>query len=412
MDTVLTDFHSVTLVPMVPQEICLDLLIKGATKAAAVQSQKESDRQVNKILRFVTLMFKQFAPPPEKVRQRYMSIWPEKYDYNRYKDTRITEGDRFVSWEPIFPIFSELAQNHRNPEGIPIGERMKLYRRISQMHINELYKNVSVPAEQMIHVTSTGYCSPNPVEILAGERQWSDIEVSTVYNKACNASISAIRTANASMRASYTGHYERPKKRIDIIHTEMFSLHINMSEVNPLNVGMLGVISDSFIRYSLVTYDDVASYGYRGLKYIASRDFIVPHSASIGGWMVSSPSFAFEVDLLKYYRVISKNMHCLIDAICADLGITFSDIKDNLLYAVQASSNMLMNEIQKSLKLSAEKMLFSRNLLYEYGYLSSAAIPFMCKKIIESDDIPVGQKVLCIGQAEGITLSALLLEKV
>ncbi len=412
MDTVLTDFYTVNLAPMVPQEDCLDLLIKGMAKAIAVQSGKESDKQVEKIVKWVKLMFSHFAPSPGKVGRRYMSIWPENFDYKSFKKVRITDGDRFVSWEPIFPMFSELAENHREPEGCCVGERMDIYRRVSQNHINELYKNVSVPAEQMIHVTSTGYCSPNPVEVMAGERQWSNVEVSNVYNKACNAAIPAIRSANSSLRSSYAGQYERPKRRIDIIHSEMFSLHIKLTDLNPVNVGMMGAISDSFIRYSLLKYDDAFRDDRRGLKYITSKDFIVPHSASIGGWKVSAPSFDFDVDLLKYYRVIGKNMHHLVDAIFADLGMPFGDAKDDLVFALQASSNLLINEIKKGLKLSEEQVIFSRNLLYENGYLSSAAIPFMCKKIIESHDIPVGQKVLCIGQAEGVTLSALLLEKV
>jgi len=44
-------------------------------------------------------------------------------------------------------------------------------------------------------------------------------------------------------------------------------------------------------------------------------------------------------------------------------------------------------------------------------YLSSGLIPYMCKQVIESDNSPVGHKVLCLGNDQLITILEKLLKK-
>jgi len=44
-------------------------------------------------------------------------------------------------------------------------------------------------------------------------------------------------------------------------------------------------------------------------------------------------------------------------------------------------------------------------------YLSSGLIPYMCKQVIESDNSPVGHKVLCLGNGQLITILEKLLKK-
>ena len=87
-------------------------------------------------------------------------------------------------------------------------------------------------------------------------------------------------------------------------------------------------------------------------------------------------------------------------------------LKDNIFFVIQASTAYVLKQMAKELKLADEQIAFSKKILYENGYLSSGAIPFMCKQIIENRDIPSGKIIFCIGYAQGITLSGMLLEKV
>jgi len=411
LDTVLTDFQSARLQPMVPQEVSLALLTKAMTKAIAVREGKESDQQVEKIFRRLKVLFSQFAASPDKIKERYMAIWPQHDDFQALVKANICENNRFVPHDPVFPMFNELAQHHRQPEGASLGVRMELYRQECERHLSVLYDNVVSPPDQMIHVTSTGYCDPNPVQLLISERGWHDTIVHNSYNKACNGAIPAIRLADALMQQSYGGA-GRTDSRVDIIHSEMFSLHINLTHNHPVNISLVNSYSDSFLRYSLCSHETVRTKGMRGLKIIGIKDYTIPGSSSVCRWMVSDPSFEFTIDVLQHFRLIRKHVRQLVDRLFAGVGMEFDDVRDSLVYGLQMSSSLPMKEIKKGLSLSDDQVALSKKLLYEQGYLSSAALPFMCKQILESDDVPVGQKVLCIGYAQGVTMSAMLLEKV
>lgn len=410
VDTVITDFHSVRLLQTVSQEQSCRLLIKGMVKAIAVKTGKTSGKDIEKIHKKVQSKFNFYALSGDTVKQRYMAIWPEHYKYE--EELSLVEDGCFVKYDTAFPMYEELAKRHTNPDGVGLSERMDFYRIIAEKHIRHLYadKHAEQP-DHIIHVTSTGYVEPNPVDVIMSENKWYDVPVTNFYNRACNASISAIRTANALMRSSFLGGYEKPKKRVDLVHSELFSIHIKISDDHPVNIGLMSSYSDSFLRYSIRRYADVRENGMGSLKIIAFRHMIIPESTHIAVWKVSSPVFDYKIDPLKYLKLIRSNVRDFVHCFFREIGIEFTKIKNKLLFAIQAPSLLVLKQIGKELELSEEQLAFSKNVLYENGYLSSGAIPFMCKHIIESSQISSGQQVLCIGHALGLTISGMLLEK-
>jgi predicted naringenin-chalcone synthase len=409
--TVLTDFHSVRLRDLVPQEKTCKLLAKGVVKALAVKSGKTSEKDVEKIHKKVRTKFSQFAVSEKTIKQRYLSIWPENYDAAD-EECPIVENGRFIEYESVFPMYENLAKNHTNPAGAGLNDRMELYRIHTEKHLRKLYNDAHEQPDHIIHVTSTGYFDPNPVDSIISEKKWPDVDITNFYHKACNAPIPAIRTANALIRSSVSGGYEKPKKRIDLVHSEMFSIHINLSEDHPINVGLMSTFSDSFLRYSIMTYDDARKKGLRSLKIVAFKNMTIPNSTNTAVWKVSDPAFEFRIDPMKYFRLVRMNIKNFVKSFFIDAGMEFRDVKDRLLFVFQASSSLILKQIAKELDLSEEQMAFSRNTLYENGYLSSGAIPVMCKQLIDDPTIPSGQKIICIGYAQGITISGMLLEKV
>jgi len=410
IETVLTDFETIRLSKLIPQDQSCRLLSMGMAKALAVKTGKTSERDVDKIYKHVRSKFFLCAVSSKAIKQRYMTLWPEQYDTVAAVN-KLVDDDHFVNYDIEFPMYVDLARFHTNPDGANLNERMELYKHHTKEHLRLLYDDVSEAPDQIIHVTSTGYFDPNPVAAIISEKRWYDVEVTNFYHKSSNATIPAIANAYAYIRSSHAGGYEKPKKRIDIVHSELFSAHIKISDDQAFNIMLMSTLSDSFLRYSVRNYDDVSAMNQHGLKIIAFKNMMIPETTSVIELKVSNPAFDYKLDALKYLNTISKSVNEFVTSFLMEVGLNYKEIKDRLIFVIPASSSMILKQIKKELQLSAEQISLSHNTLYENGYLSSGAIPYMCKELIESDNISVGQKVFCLGHGNGIMLSGMLLEK-
>lgn len=410
IETALTDIHSARLSPLVPQELSYNLLQKGLTKALAIKSGKTSAADVDYLSKKVSFKFRMFGTTDSEITHRYLTVWA--HDYNSESEKMgLMENGRFIEYNFGFPMYEELAKRHVNPEGSDLKERMALYRSQSEAHIGNLYEQTAEKPDHIVHVTSTGFMDPNPVDTVMASKQWYDIDITTFYDRACNAPISAIRTANALLTASLAGGCENPKKRIDLVHSEIFSVHTRIAEDDPVNIVIMCKFSDSFLRYSIESCDDIRRKGKNGLKILAFKNFTIPDTSAIAQWSTSNPCFEFKVDALNYFKLVKAHVRQFTNAFFAENGMDFSEVKNDTVFAIQASSLSILNEIGQELKLSEELKELSRKTLYENGYLSSGAVPFMCKQIIENSDIPSGSLIFCLGYGQGVTMSGMLLEK-
>jgi predicted naringenin-chalcone synthase len=83
----------------------------------------------------------------------------------------------------------------------------------------------------------------------------------------CYASMPAIRMA--------AGFVERGKSRVDIVHTELCTLHMDPSQHLPEQLVVQTLFADGLIRYSISRADDGGVVG-SGLELITTREEIVP----------------------------------------------------------------------------------------------------------------------------------------
>lgn len=409
--TVLTDIHSARLHPLVPQELSCSLLKKGMTKALAVKSGTTSSLGVYAIAKKVDIKFSLFGMQASDTWQRYIALWNHDYD-TKSDSMELVENEKFISYDIAFPMYEKLARHHTNPEGSNLHDRMDLYRLHAEQHIRQLYDGTAEKPDHIIHVTSTGFIDPNPVSTVMSAKKWHDIDITNFYHHACNAPIPAIRTANALLSASLAGGSEKPKQRIDLVSSEMFSLHMRLADDRPLNVNLMSTFSDSFLRYSVIPYEDMLEKRMGGLKILAFRNMTFPDTSSLAIWRASDPCFYFDLKLLDYLKLIKTQVRHFVDTFYAEIGMDFRSVKDLTCFVIQGSSQMTLKQIAEELELSENQISLSKETLLENGYLSSGAIPFMCKKVIEDSRIPSGTKVFCLGYAQGITMSGMLLEKV
>ena len=161
---VLTDFHAVLPSVPLPQDDSVELLALGVTKAVAVKSGKISEKQVDRIYNKVRSALKQFGATSNSIKQRCLVFGPSEYKHILGKS--LVENDRFIEHDFNFPLFEDLVYKHTNPYGASLSQRIQMIDSKTVDLVQKLYANEIDPPDEIIHVTSTGYTDPNPVDKL------------------------------------------------------------------------------------------------------------------------------------------------------------------------------------------------------------------------------------------------------
>jgi predicted naringenin-chalcone synthase len=115
---------------------------------------------------------------------------------------------------------------------------------------------------------------------------------------------------------------------------------------------------------------------------------------------------------MKIPFIIKDNIRPFVISLLQQIGKDFDREKDNLAYAIHAGGPLIIRSVCEKLGLTEKQVELSDKVFYENGNLSSVTIPYTLHEIINSDDIPVGTIVLCIGFGPGLTVSGMVLEKV
>ena len=79
---------------------------------------------------------------------------------------------------------------------------MALYERLVRQVLDQAYGETVQPPDDIIHVSCSGYLSPNPVEQLVSNKQWTATTVTNSYHMGCYGSIPALRMAGGFLAAS------------------------------------------------------------------------------------------------------------------------------------------------------------------------------------------------------------------
>ncbi len=145
-----------------------------------------------------------------------------------------------------------IFQLNEYPSGKPCGERSRFFREASGLAFDQFYSEEADPPPVLIRVTCTGYVSPSGAQRLVAKQDWGRAtEVIHAYHMGCYASLPAIRMA--------AGCVERGKARVDIVHTELCTLHMDPTQHLPEHLVVQTLFADGVIRYSASRMGEGAS---------------------------------------------------------------------------------------------------------------------------------------------------------
>ena len=296
----------------------------------------------------------------------------------------------------IFPL-------DRFPAGISCGERSRFFQEVSERVFEEYYAKVQDPPSVLIHVTCTGYVSPSGAQRLVARKDWGRVtEVIHAYHMGCYAALPATRIA--------AGFLERGKARVDLVHTELCTLHLDPSRHGPEQLVVQTLFADGVIRYCAADAGKEPG-STKGMAMLTTHEEIVPGTEDAMTWMVSE--FGMQMTLSrKVPDHLRAGLKGFLDRMGAELDLPTDQLCREALFAIHPGGPRIIDELATLLGLRAEQVQASNDILRNYGNMSSATLPHIWKAILEDAAVPSGTLVVALAFGPGLTIAGAILRKV
>lgn len=349
---------------------------------------------------FVSNQVDKYAISPENINQRQTLLFDEieQFIENKMEDTSINDYE-----------LPHSLVNNLNDLGIAkIGMRMQWFKEKMGYVFDEYYSKTAIAPENLVHVTCSGYASPSVAQEAVIKRNWQTSQVTHSYQMGCYGAFPAIRTASSLVKSSMD------KGRVDVVHTEFLSSHLNLTELSPSNIMICSLFGDGFIGYSLQEEDsfmnDNSIEEKKGLRILASHEVIIPDSLEDMSWDIGE--YSFLMTLSKRVPVfIRKNIKSFLTTLCSKADVNLEEEKANMYFAIHPGGPKIIDYVIDEIGVSKEQAHWSYEILRRQGNMSSATIPHIFNEIINDSKIKSGTKIVAMAFGPGLTATALLVEK-
>ncbi|MEN9910314.1 MAG: hypothetical protein RLZZ540_3473 [Bacteroidota bacterium] len=362
-------------------------------------SGKIEDELVN--FQFISDQVDKYSVSSESISNRQIIIFEEVKDFI----------------ENIMKVTSPL--DYHFPDGFEVKEgksfgpkievRMEWFKNKMRYVFDHFYSKNDTRPENLIHVTCSGYSSPSVAQEAVIERNWTSVQVTHSYHMGCYGAFPAIRTASSLIAASLNNG------RADVVHTELLSAHLNLTEFSPANTMICSLFADGFIGYSLYEEEsfmnDDSIQEKKGLRILASHEVIIPDSLEDMSWDLGE--YNFLMTLSKRVPVfIRKNIKSFLTTLCEKCGVDLDEQKSKMYFAIHPGGPKIIDYVVSEIGISNDQARWSYEVLRQHGNMSSATIPYILDKIINDSTIESGTKVVAMAFGPGLTATSLLLEKI
>ena len=393
LDIVLTNFEPIFKTHPIPQQEAIDYTAWLLAIAQCSKNNIESSEEAEKIYDKMKAELNRYGVSPSHVAQRELNIFADIFCHQK----------KAFSTEKFPLTFENIIEDYK---GKDLYNRLMLYEKLVYDLTYRWYENTTELPDDIIHATCTGYLSPSPIQKFVSNKNWGDITVTNSYQMGCYGAKPPLRMAVGFLASSYTT-LALPKKRIDVLHTEYSSLHIQAVNYLPDQIVSMTLFGDGFIKYSACANLSTKT----GLRVLAIQDKIIPNTLD-EMTLIPGP-YSFDMWLSKNVPLkIKEQIYAFVTSMCNQIQLDFETIKDKVIFALHPGGPKILDHIQERLNIKDAQIRFSRQILKKHGNMVSATLPYIWKEIIEDPEISAGTKVISIAFGPGITIAGSILEKV
>ena len=275
-------------------------------------------------------------------------------------------------------------------------ERTLIYEREVARYFDGAWTDDDAP-DDLIHVTCTGYVAPSGAQRLVAQREWPT-RVTHAYHMGCYASIPALRIAAGCLATQPRG------ARCDVAHTEICTLHLDATEHDAEQIVVQSLFADGFIRYT--ASDDTRGPAF---EVVGSSEKIAPESGDAMGWRVGDRGMQ-----MRLAREVPKIAGAALRPFVVDLlercGESIASLREAFV-AVHPGGPRIIDGVKQSLELDERQIATSREVLFDYGNMSSATLPHVWMRMLADDAVPRGALVVSFAFGPGLTICGAVFRK-
>lgn len=298
------------------------------------------------------------------------------------------------------------------PHGKRMGERMRFFRESVQTHFERLYEMEGEPPENLLHVTCTGYASPSNAQRLVASRGWgARTTVTHLYHMGCLAAFPALRVAEGLLSRPMAPAGGTPRGRVDIVHTELCTLHLDPARHEPKDIVVQSLFADGTIRYSALARTARMNQGTPALEVLGVLERILPDTEDAMTWMPDDWGMSMNLDK-NVPLLISSALPAFLDDLFARAGLDFHRERGGAAFAVHPGGPRILDLLEHKLELQPAQLSQSRQVLHDCGNMSSATLPHIWGGLLEDAGIPRGRLIVSLGFGPGLTIGGSIGRKI
>lgn len=294
-------------------------------------------------------------------------------------------------------LYDDPRTGGARPHGDTASARMALFGRTVDAYFAHEYSSVQQPPDDIVHVTCTGYRSPSGAQKLVAQRGWgARTRVTHAYHMGCYAALPAVRIA--------AGFVASGSERVDIVHTELCSLHLDPSDHRLEQLVVQSLFADGLIRYAMTADEDGS-----GLRPLSACEVVVPGSADAMTWVPSE--WGMQMTLARDVpERIAGELRGFVLELYRRAGLELDAMKHSI-FAVHPGGPRIIDRVRDMLELTPAQVQASRDVLRDHGNMSSATLPHIWARLLADPHVPRGTLIPSLAFGPGLTVAGTLLEK-
>ena len=315
--------------------------------------------------------------PPFDVHKKFTTFAPHFLESDRQKALfkRMTERShiehRFSFLEPDDnPEKLDKDSFYSLESETSTASRMQFYKKhafgLVKKAIDKLSQTREITDTTHIIITScTGFYAPGiDIDIIKYYQLKPNIGRSFIGFMGCYAAINALRLANHIVSSQENAH-------VLIVNIELCTLHLKKTD------SMEELLS--FLVFADGCAASFVSAEPTGLELKSFNSILVPETESLITWDIGDLGFDMVLSG-KVPKAIGAQLPNFISTILEDCSQ--SEIEH---WVVHPGGRSILDTVQSSLSLNGESLNVSRDVLLNYGNMSSATIMFVLQKILMND---------------------------
>ncbi len=285
--------------------------------------------------------------------------------------------------------------NDISDKGPTTAERMHTYNlhaaNLSAFACQSAIRDAGIEINQITHlitVSCTGFSAPGfdlqLIELLSLNK---DIYRTHIGFMGCHGAMNALRVAEGYCAAN-------KQALVLLCATEICSLHFQYGwDANDVLANSLFADGSAAI---------ILGNAPGKLRYVASTSFVVPNTEKTITWHISDNGFVMTL-LPQVSDLIQVHLPELLTGWLKKNSLSLKDITN---WAVHPGGPRILNAVQSSLELPSSYLDVSRQVLAEYGNMSSPTVFFILHRLLKSQ---MTAPCVMLGFGPGMTIEAALL---